>query len=232
MRSCFITRVGRNHLYIRCLYGIFGRESTKYTVVYGVYIQVLANPTHPYCIAGHTKQFQRYTPGELVKVALISLNTDNMRTNTHTSTHNTYTHTYTHMYTCTHTHTCLNSLVLWASVVLKRLCCCTTKSACPQTHVHLLKLTSTVWCTGAAVQGKHMHTNTHAPTQTVPRSLVHWASVVRGQLCCCTRGCVLLRPQCGLCPDLCQRLWGELCVASLHWNTRRCVRRCLCMCRV
>ena len=182
MRSCFITRVGRNHLYIRCLYGIFGRESTKYTVVYGVYIQVLANPTHPYCIAGHTKQFQRYTPGELVKVALISLNTDNMRTNTHTSTHNTYTHTYTHMYTCTHTHTCLNSLVLWASVVLKRLCCCTTKSACPQTHVHLLKPTSTVLCTGASVllhDKKRMPTNTRTPAQTYQYSLVHW--------CCCTR---------------------------------------------
>jgi len=25
-------------IYIRCIYGIFGREITKYTVIYGVYI--------------------------------------------------------------------------------------------------------------------------------------------------------------------------------------------------
>jgi len=32
-------RVGQTHIYIRCIYGIFGREFTKYTVIYGVYIQ-------------------------------------------------------------------------------------------------------------------------------------------------------------------------------------------------
>jgi hypothetical protein len=26
-------------IYIRCLYGIFGREITKYTVIYGVYVR-------------------------------------------------------------------------------------------------------------------------------------------------------------------------------------------------
>jgi hypothetical protein len=26
-------------IYIRCIYGIFGREMTKYTVIYGVYIR-------------------------------------------------------------------------------------------------------------------------------------------------------------------------------------------------
>jgi len=31
-------RVGQNHIYIRCVYGNFGREITKYTVIYGVYI--------------------------------------------------------------------------------------------------------------------------------------------------------------------------------------------------
>ena len=43
-----MTRVGQNHIYIRCIYGDFGRGITKYTVVYGVYIQykVLANPSH------------------------------------------------------------------------------------------------------------------------------------------------------------------------------------------
>jgi hypothetical protein len=33
-----IFRVGQNHIYIVCIYGIFGREMTKYTVIYGVYI--------------------------------------------------------------------------------------------------------------------------------------------------------------------------------------------------
>jgi len=32
-------RVGQSHIYIRCIYGIFGREITKYTVIYGVYIR-------------------------------------------------------------------------------------------------------------------------------------------------------------------------------------------------
>jgi len=26
-------------IYIRCIYGIFGREITKYTVIYGVYVR-------------------------------------------------------------------------------------------------------------------------------------------------------------------------------------------------
>jgi hypothetical protein len=34
-----ISRVGQNHIYIRCRYGIFGREITKYAVIYGVYIR-------------------------------------------------------------------------------------------------------------------------------------------------------------------------------------------------
>ena len=32
------SRVGQNHIYIRCVYGVFGRELTKCTVTYGVYI--------------------------------------------------------------------------------------------------------------------------------------------------------------------------------------------------
>jgi len=31
-------RVGQNHMYIRCIYGIFGREIIK-TVIYGEYIR-------------------------------------------------------------------------------------------------------------------------------------------------------------------------------------------------
>jgi len=33
-------------IYIRCIYGIFGREITKYTVIYGVIYTVLANPNY------------------------------------------------------------------------------------------------------------------------------------------------------------------------------------------
>jgi hypothetical protein len=36
-------RVGQHHIYIyiyiRCIYGIFGREVTKYSVIYVVYIR-------------------------------------------------------------------------------------------------------------------------------------------------------------------------------------------------
>ena len=38
---CLNSRVDQNHIYIyiRCIYGIFGRGITKYTAIYGVYIQ-------------------------------------------------------------------------------------------------------------------------------------------------------------------------------------------------
>jgi hypothetical protein len=42
-KECFkywiMIRVGQNHIYLRCVYGIFGSETTKYTVIYGVYVQ-------------------------------------------------------------------------------------------------------------------------------------------------------------------------------------------------
>jgi hypothetical protein len=36
-----MVRVGQNHIYIyiQCIYGTFGREITKYTVIYGGYIR-------------------------------------------------------------------------------------------------------------------------------------------------------------------------------------------------
>ena len=34
-------------MYIRCLFGIFGRDFTKYTVIYIIYV-VLANPNNVY----------------------------------------------------------------------------------------------------------------------------------------------------------------------------------------
>ena len=42
IRGCVSIRAGQNkknkYIFIRCLYGIFGREITKYAVIYGVYI--------------------------------------------------------------------------------------------------------------------------------------------------------------------------------------------------
>jgi len=40
-------RVGQNHIYIyiRCIYGIFGREFTKYKVIYGAYTGIQFWPT-------------------------------------------------------------------------------------------------------------------------------------------------------------------------------------------
>jgi hypothetical protein len=34
-----MSRVGLNHIYTVYIYGIFGREITKYTVIYGVYMR-------------------------------------------------------------------------------------------------------------------------------------------------------------------------------------------------
>ena len=39
-------RVGQNHIYIQFIYGILGREITKYTVIYNVYIGFW--PTYSY----------------------------------------------------------------------------------------------------------------------------------------------------------------------------------------
>jgi hypothetical protein len=44
--AVFAWRLGlARTIFIRCIYGIQGREITKYTVIYGAYITVLANPT-------------------------------------------------------------------------------------------------------------------------------------------------------------------------------------------
>jgi hypothetical protein len=40
VQTAYTVRVGQNHIYgIWCMYGIFGREITKYTVIYGDYIR-------------------------------------------------------------------------------------------------------------------------------------------------------------------------------------------------
>jgi hypothetical protein len=39
MQTPLMSRVGLNHIYTVYIYGIFGREITKYTVIYGVYMR-------------------------------------------------------------------------------------------------------------------------------------------------------------------------------------------------
>jgi len=39
-------RVGQNHIYIQCMYGIFGRETTKYRVIYGIRCIYTVRPTN------------------------------------------------------------------------------------------------------------------------------------------------------------------------------------------
>ena len=69
------------YTHIRCMYGIFCRNVTKYTVIYGVYIRFW--PTLQIC----------YT-----------LLADASDYGTRTSEHEPLTCTHTHMYTHTHTH--------------------------------------------------------------------------------------------------------------------------------
>jgi len=51
---CTICRVGQNHIYIyiRWIYGIFGRRITEITVIYGVYIRLW--PILTICLCAHT----------------------------------------------------------------------------------------------------------------------------------------------------------------------------------
>ena len=44
-------------MYIWCIYGIFGREITKYTVIYGVHIRFWPTPpiSHGTCVTGIAK---------------------------------------------------------------------------------------------------------------------------------------------------------------------------------
>ena len=41
MYACaYVSEVGQSHIYIRFIYGVFGREITKHTVIYGIYIYI------------------------------------------------------------------------------------------------------------------------------------------------------------------------------------------------
>jgi hypothetical protein len=37
LKTPYIHRVFQNHIYIRCIHGILGRETNKYTVIHNVY---------------------------------------------------------------------------------------------------------------------------------------------------------------------------------------------------
>jgi len=51
-------RVGQNHIYTVYIYGIFGREITKYTVIYGVHIRFW--PTLRMCTFFYSVLYRRY----------------------------------------------------------------------------------------------------------------------------------------------------------------------------
>jgi hypothetical protein len=55
---CHILGLART-VYIRCVYGAFGREITKYTVIYGVHT-VLASPTHTWSIEWYIDKQQEW----------------------------------------------------------------------------------------------------------------------------------------------------------------------------
>ena len=47
----YMSMVGQNHGYIRCINGIFGRDITKYMVIYGVYmLPNLSIPNVPFSV--------------------------------------------------------------------------------------------------------------------------------------------------------------------------------------
>jgi len=93
-----INRVGQNPIYIRCIYGIFGKEITKYKLIYGAYIY---NYGQPYIfrlsILDTRASFDLHTRS-LFDLPILQAPT-HTHTHTHTLTH-THTHTHTHFLTC------------------------------------------------------------------------------------------------------------------------------------
>ena len=74
-------RAGHNHkyiIYIQCLYGIFGREITKYTVIFGVYIR--SWPTLGMCPLFSAPNENSYSSVQSGRTAL-------MHASTHISSH-------------------------------------------------------------------------------------------------------------------------------------------------
>ena len=97
-------------IYIRSIYGIFGREFIKYTVIYGVYIRFWPTLRFSYMRTWHDTWFEdrdglayTYAHIKVQERTYLSTHTHaHTRAHTHTRTH---THTHTHAHTHTRTHT-------------------------------------------------------------------------------------------------------------------------------
>jgi hypothetical protein len=105
-------------IYIRCIHGVFGREITKYTVIYGVYIRFW--PTLTICLTltvlSRDRLARRY-PSAL-QARSVSANQQGQIFGTAQSdfsmaifsvTTTTHKHTLTHIHTLTHSHTCMHT---------------------------------------------------------------------------------------------------------------------------
>jgi len=116
-------RVGQNHIYIRCTYGILGREITVYTVINGVSIWFW--PTLRMC------QTRTYTHAHACTHTPMHTHA-RMHTYIHTHTHPcTHTRTHAHIHTRTHTHVCTHTYT------------CTYTHAHTRMHAHIHTRTHT-----------------------------------------------------------------------------------------
>ena len=141
-----IHRVGQNHIYTVYI-RYFGREITKYTVIYGVYIRFW--PTLKRCVAHRMGAPQ---PAH------------DTRRHTNKPSHNTQKHTNIH--THTYTHSCsVRGTANWFSVLSSSI----GHGTHIQTHVHIhttIHLYSThtyrhSHTRAAALSHTHTHTHTH-----------------------------------------------------------------------
>ena len=97
-------------IHIQCIYGIFGRDITKITVIYGAYIRFWPTLTYIHtsatggctvaCVRVHLCVFTQATTHKH------TLTRTHTCAHTHTCTHTrAHTHAHTRTHTCTHTHT-------------------------------------------------------------------------------------------------------------------------------
>ena len=131
-------------IYIWCIYGIFGREIAKYTVIYGVYLQFrptlhfmilaklnarstttcLSKPP-AYFVCGRTLTCMSETPDFFLcgdSCGGTSCFAVFTRAQTHTHVHanaHTHIHTYTHVHTQTQTQT--HTGISWACLVVMKI---------------------------------------------------------------------------------------------------------------
>ena len=96
-------------IHIQCIYGIFGRDITKITVIYGAYIRFWPTLTyiHTSATGGCTVACVR------VHLCVFTQATTRAHTHVHTCTHtrtHTRTHTHAHIHTHTHTHIIIRCL--------------------------------------------------------------------------------------------------------------------------